>query len=167
MELTHVDESGHAQMVDVTEKAETVRRAVAYGEVHAEPATIRKVARHDIIKGDVVTVAKIAGIGAAKQTSALIPMCHPIPLSHVELDISLHPDQGRVAIMATAVATGRTGVEMEAMTAVSVAALTIYDMCKAVDRTMVIHSVMLVEKHGGKSGSFIRPGWTPLEGSDK
>lgn len=161
MELTHIDESGRARMVDVTDKPDTVRRAVAYGEVHAAPETIQKVAQHEIAKGDVLAVAKIAGIGAAKQTGSLIPLCHPIPLTHVDLDISLDPEHGHVTILATAIAAGKTGVEMEAMTAVSVAALTIYDMCKAIDRTMTISSVLLVEKHGGKSGSFIRPGWKP------
>ena len=161
MDLTHIDESGHARMVDVTDKPETVRRAVAYGEVHAKPATIQQVVQNEIAKGDVVTVAKVAGINAAKQTGSLIPMCHPILLSHVDLDFSLDPTQGLVTILASATATGKTGIEMEAMAAVSVAALTIYDMCKAIDRTMTITSVMLVEKHGGKSGSFQRPGWTP------
>ncbi len=159
MNLTHIDEQGHARMVDVTGKAETVRRAVTYGEVHASPETIRKIADHEVTKGDVLTVAKIAGIMAAKRTGDLIPMCHPISLTHVEVDLKLDVDQGKVLITASATASGKTGVEMEAMTAVSIAALTIYDMCKAVDRTITISSVMLVEKHGGKSGSFVRPGW--------
>ena len=111
-------------------------------------------------KGDVLTTAKIAGISAAKRTGDLIPMCHPIPLTHVEIDITLNEDAGTIGLLATAVASGRTGVEMEALTAVSVAALTIYDMCKAVDRTMEIASILLVEKEGGKSGTFRRPGWT-------
>lgn len=161
MELTHLDESGRARMVDVTGKLETVRRAVAYGEVHADRETIQKVAQHEIAKGDVLTVAKIAGIGAAKRTGELIPLCHPIPLSHVDLAFTLDAERGMITIKATATATGKTGVEMEAMTAVAVAALTIYDMCKAIDRTMTITSVFLVEKHGGKSGTFIRPGWEP------
>ena len=163
MKLTHIDEHGNARMVDVTEKPETVRRAVAYGEVHAEPETIRKINQNEFAKGDVLTVAKLAGISAAKQTGGLIPLCHPIPLTHVDLDITLDIEESRITIQATAVAAGKTGVEMEALTAVSLAALTVYDMCKAVDRTMAITSVMLVEKHGGKSGSFVRPGWQPSE----
>lgn len=165
MELTHLDEQGRARMVDITEKPDTVRRAVAYGEVHAEPATIQRVAQDAIAKGDVVTVAKIAGISAAKRTGELIPLCHPIPLSHVDLTFTLDADHGVVRIQATAIAAGKTGVEMEAMTAVAVAALTVYDMCKAIDRTMTITSVFLVEKSGGKSGTFIRPGWTPSSGA--
>lgn len=161
MDLTHIDEEGRARMVDVTDKAETVRRAVTYGEVLASPDTIRMIADHEVAKGDVITVAKIAGIMAAKRTGELIPMCHPIPLTHVGLDLSLDAEQGKVMITATATAAGKTGVEMEAMTAVSVAALTIYDMCKAVDRTITISSVMLLEKHGGKSGSFVRADQSP------
>jgi cyclic pyranopterin phosphate synthase len=165
MNLTHLDERGRARMVDVTGKPETVRRAVAHGEVHAAPETVRMIADNRIAKGSVLTVAQLAGIGAAKRTGELIPLCHPIPLTHVDLVLELDPEQGRVLITATAVASGKTGVEMEAMTAVAVAALTVYDMCKAVDRTMTIASVMLVEKHGGKSGSFVRPGWTSASGT--
>lgn len=159
MDLTHIDKQGKASMVDVTEKPETVRRAVAYGEIVAEPETIARIDRNELAKGDVLTVAKLAGIGAAKQTGSLIPLCHPIPLTHVDLDLNTDLESSRVTIRATAVAAGRTGIEMEALTAVSVAALTVYDMCKAIDRTMVIGSIMLIEKEGGKSGRFIRPGW--------
>ena len=159
MDLTHIDEHGKASMVDVTDKPETVRRAVAYGEICAEPETIERIDRNELTKGDVLTVAKLAGISAAKQTGSLIPLCHPIPLSHVDLDLKTDTKSSRVTICATAVAAGRTGIEMEALTAVSVAALTVYDMCKAVDRTMEIGSIMLIEKEGGKSGRFIRPGW--------
>ena len=163
MDLTHLDEKGRVRMVDVTEKPVTERRAVAYGEVRAATGTIRKITADEMGKGDVLTTAKIAGISAAKRTGDLIPMCHPIPLSHVEIDITLGKDQdgdqGRIGLLATAVASGKTGVEMEALTAVSVAALTIYDMCKAVDRTMEIASILLVEKEGGRSGTFKRPGW--------
>lgn len=162
MNLTHIDGKGRARMVDVTEKSETVRRAVTYGEVHASPDTIRKIANNEVTKGDVLTVAKIAGIMAAKRAGDLIPMCHPISLTHVGLDLKLDVEQGKVLITASATASGKTGVEMEALTAVSVAALTIYDMCKAVDRTMSIASVMLLEKHGGKSGSFVRPDQEPI-----
>ncbi len=160
MDLSHLDEKGRVRMVDVTEKPVTERRAVAHGEVRAASETIRKIAADEMGKGDVLTTAKIAGISAAKRTGDLIPMCHPIPLTHVEIDITLNEDAGKIDLLATAVASGRTGVEMEALTAVSVAALTIYDMCKAVDRTMEIASILLVEKEGGKSGTFRRPGWT-------
>ena len=160
MDLTHIDDKGNVRMVDVTDKPVTDRRAVAYGEVKAAPETIRKIFADEMGKGDVLTTAKIAGISAAKRTGDLIPMCHPIPLTHVEIDLTLNEDEGRIGILAAAVASGKTGVEMEALTAVSVAALTIYDMCKAVDRTMEIASILLVEKQGGKSGTFKRPGWT-------
>ncbi len=159
MELSHLDEKGRVRMVDVTEKPVTERRAVAYGEIRAATDTIRKISADEMGKGDVLTTAKIAGISAAKRTGDLIPMCHPIPLDHVEIDISLDEDAARIGILATALSSGKTGVEMEALTAVSVAALTIYDMCKAVDRTMEIASILLVEKEGGRSGRFIRPGW--------
>lgn len=163
MTLTHLDEKGYARMVDVTDKADTVRRAVAYGEIHAEAATIQKIANNTIAKGSVLSVAQIAGIGAAKRTGELIPLCHPIPLTHVGIAFSLDPSQGCIRIKATATATGKTGVEMEALTAVSVAALTIYDMCKAIDRAMSVGSIFLIEKTGGKSGRFIRPGWESSE----
>ncbi len=160
MDLTHLDEQGRVRMVDVTEKPVTDRRAVAYGEVKAASETIRKITADEMGKGDVLTTAKIAGISGAKRTGDLIPMCHPVPLTHVEIDLAPNEDAGRIGILATAVASGKTGVEMEALTAVSVAALTIYDMCKAVDRTMEIASILLVEKEGGRSGTFKRPGWT-------
>ena len=160
MDLTHIDEKGNVRMVDVTDNPVTDRRAVAYGEVKTAPETIRKISADEMGKGDVLTTAKIAGISAAKRTGDLIPMCHPIPLTHVEIDLTLNEDEGRIGILAAAVASGKTGVEMEALTAVSVTALTIYDMCKAVDRTMEIASILLVEKRGGKSGTFKRPGWT-------
>ncbi len=159
MDLSHLDEKGRVRMVDVTEKPVTERRAVAYGEVRAATDTIRKISADEMGKGDVLTTAKIAGISAAKRTGDLIPMCHPIPLDHVEIDISLDEYAARIGILATALSSGKTGVEMEALTAVSVAALTIYDMCKAVDRTMEIATILLVEKEGGRSGRFIRPGW--------
>jgi len=159
MDLSHLDEKGRVRMVDVTEKPVTERRAAAYGEVRAATDTIRKISADEMGKGDVLTTAKIAGISAAKRTGDLIPMCHPIPLDHVEIDISLDEYAARIGILATALSSGKTGVEMEALTAVSVAALTIYDMCKAVDRTMEIATILLVEKEGGRSGRFIRPGW--------
>jgi len=158
MNLTHLDETGRARMVDVTQKPDSVRRAVACGEVHALPTTLAAVSRNEISKGNVLTVAQVAGIAAAKRTGDLIPLCHPVPLTHVDIEFSVYPEEGRLIITATATAAGKTGVEMEVLTAVSVAALTVYDMCKAVDREMVISSILLLEKHGGKSGSFVREG---------
>lgn len=160
MKLTHIDEEGRVHMVDVTDKPVTERRAVAYGEVKAASGTIRKILSDEMGKGDVLTTAKIAGVSAAKRTGELIPMCHPISITHIEIDLSLSEDEGKISIIGVVLATGKTGVEMEALTAVSVAALTIYDMCKAVDRTMEIGSILLVEKQGGQSGVFKRPGWT-------
>ncbi len=159
MDLTHLDKRGRVRMVDVTEKPVTERRATAYGEVRSLAETIRRISADEMGKGDVLTTAKIAGISAAKRTGDLVPMCHPVPLTHVDIEIALNEDRGSVGILATAVASGRTGVEMEALTAVSATALTIYDMCKAVDRTMEIASILLVEKQGGRSGVFRRPGW--------
>lgn len=163
MELTHIDEKGRVHMVDVTDKPVTERRAVAYGEVKATSETIRKISSDEMGKGDVLTTAKIAGVAAAKRTSELIPMCHLIGINHVEIELDLNEGEGKVSIFAVVLASGKTGVEMEALTAVSVAALTIYDMCKAVDRTMEITSILLVEKQGGKSGVFKHPGWTSLK----
>jgi cyclic pyranopterin monophosphate synthase len=153
--LTHVDSSGTARMVDVGHKADTERVAVAGGEVAMQPETLRLIRDGAIKKGDVLTVARIAGIMAAKRTSELIPLCHPLPLTHVDVDMTLEESASRVIIRATARTTGKTGVEMEALTAVSVAALTIYDMAKAVDRGMRIQNVRLLEKHGGKSGDYV------------
>ncbi len=159
MDFTHIDELGNVQMVDVSEKKVTKRLALAYGEIRALPETIRQISADEIGKGDVLTVAKIAGISGAKRTGELIPMCHPIPLNHVEIDFTLHEDEGRISILSSATALGKTGVEMEALTAASLAALTIYDMCKSADRSMVIGPFMLVEKQGGKSGIYKRLGW--------
>ncbi|MFN3649117.1 MAG: cyclic pyranopterin monophosphate synthase MoaC [Armatimonadota bacterium] len=147
--LSHVDDQGQARMVDVSAKPETRRVAVAEGRVRMQPETAELIRQNRIAKGDVLTVAKVAGVMASKQTSALIPMCHPLPLSDLQLELELEAD--RVEIRATAVTVGRTGVEMEALTAVSVAALTLYDMCKAVDRGMVLDGIRLVSKTGGKS----------------
>jgi len=158
--LSHVDESGAARMVDVSAKADTERIAVAAGEVLMSIETLRLIRAGSLKKGDVVAVARIAGIMAAKRTAELIPLCHPLPLTHVGVDIELREldDRGGAAmIRATARTTGKTGVEMEVLTAVTIAALTIYDMAKAVDRTMRIHNVRLLEKHGGKSGDFVAP----------
>ena len=154
-ELTHFDASGQAHMVDVAAKAETHRRAVACGRINMQPATFGKLAGGSAAKGDVLGVARLAGIMASKQTGSLIPLCHPIPLTRVSVDFELNASASSVACTATAETVGRTGVEMEALTAASVALLTIYDMLKAVDRGMVIDGVRLLEKHGGKSGSWV------------
>lgn len=155
MDLTHFDEEGRARMVDVSEKSETARVAVAHGKVVMEPETLERIRTGQIAKGDVLAVAQVAGIMAAKQTSQLIPMCHPLAITGAKLAFKLI-EPGTVEIEATVKVTGKTGVEMEALTAVSVAALTLYDMCKAIDKSMVIGEIYLVEKLGGKSGHFIR-----------
>ncbi|MDF3194211.1 MAG: cyclic pyranopterin monophosphate synthase MoaC [Pseudomonas sp.] len=151
--LTHLDSQGRANMVDVSDKAQTVREAVAEALVRMRPETLQMIAQGDHPKGDVFAVARIAGIQAAKKTSDLIPLCHPLMLTSVKVELT---PEGADAVRITARCklTGQTGVEMEALTAASVAALTIYDMCKAVDRGMVIESVRLLEKVGGKSGHF-------------
>jgi cyclic pyranopterin monophosphate synthase len=153
--LTHLDDSGSARMVDVSQKPDTDRVAVAGGEVLMRPETLRLIRDGAIKKGDVLTIARIAGIMAAKRTSELIPLCHPLPLTHIDVALTLDEAASRVVIQATARTTGKTGVEMEALTAASVAALTIYDMAKAVDRGMRIQNLRLLEKHGGKSGDYI------------
>jgi len=155
--LTHLDEQGRARMVDVSAKPDTLRTATARGRVLVQPATLDLIAEGHLPKGDVLAVARVAGIMAAKQTGALIPLCHPLPVSSVEVDFALDRQRSSVEITATARLVGKTGVEMEALTAVSVAALTIYDMCKAVDKGMVISDVRLVEKSGGRSGDYRRP----------
>jgi cyclic pyranopterin phosphate synthase len=154
--LSHVDTDGKARMVDVSEKPDTVREAVARGAVLMRPSTLALIQQNAIQKGDVLSVAKIAGIMAAKRTAELIPLCHPLPLTNVELTFSFNA--GRIEIESRARVTGKTGVEMEALSAVAVAALTVYDMCKAVDREMAIADIRLVEKRGGRSGTFRRPG---------
>ncbi|MFH0813472.1 MAG: cyclic pyranopterin monophosphate synthase MoaC [Pseudomonadota bacterium] len=153
--LTHFDESGKAIMVDVSEKKETLREAVACGSISMKPATFRLIMDKKIAKGDVLEVARIAGIMAAKRTPDLIPMCHPLNLTSVQVDFTPIEEKSRINIEAKVKIRGKTGVEMEAFTAVAVAALTIYDMCKAVDRGMVISDIHLIEKSGGKSGRFI------------
>jgi cyclic pyranopterin phosphate synthase len=154
--LTHFDEQGAARMVNVSEKAETVREAVAGGSVLMLPGTLRLILDRKVSKGDVFGVARVAGIMAAKKTSDLIPMCHPLYLTSV--DISFEPDEKAscVHLRAVVTTTGRTGVEMEALTAVAAAGLTIYDMCKAVDRAMTITDIRLLKKSGGRSGTFER-----------
>ena len=155
--LTHVDRSGRARMVDVGDKPVTQRVAVARGAVRMLPATAKKIAANVIAKGDVLATARIAGVMAAKRTGELIPLCHPLPLDFVDVRLAVDARRGLVAIEAEARVTARTGIEMEALTAVSVAALTIYDMCKAVDRGMTIEDVCLVSKSGGRSGDWVRP----------
>jgi cyclic pyranopterin phosphate synthase len=155
-QLTHFNAAGHAAMVDVTDKAITNRTATARARITMRPETLALILRGDAKKGDVLGVARLAGIMAAKRTAELIPLCHPLPISAVIVDLT--PDSGAnaVEIEATVRTTGRTGVEMEALTAASVAALTVYDMCKAVDRGMTIEAVRVVQKSGGKSGDFIQ-----------
>ena len=153
-DLTHFDQDGRAHMVDVGSKPATSRRAVAAGQITMAGETLEKIRSGGFGKGDVLAVARIAGIMGAKRTASLIPLCHPLGLDHVALDLALDDDLPGVNITATCQVTGRTGIEMEAMTAVSVAALTIYDMCKAVDRSMQIGAIRLTHKSGGKSGDF-------------
>ena len=153
--LSHVDEQGRARMVDVSAKADTEREAVARGLVLMKPETLKLVSEGGISKGEVLSVARVAGIMAAKHTPYLVPMCHPLLLTHVEVDLRLDPDISAIEITATVRTTGKTGVEMEALTAVTGSALTIYDMCKAVDKAMRIEKVRLVRKTGGKSGDII------------
>jgi cyclic pyranopterin monophosphate synthase len=153
--LTHFDERGAARMVDVGAKAETHRTATASGFIRMLPATLDIVASGTAKKGDVLGVARIAAIQAAKKTSELVPLCHPVPLTAVNVEFSLDRDGSRIECRATVECTARTGVEMEALTAVQVGLLTIYDMCKAVDRGMAMESIRLLEKHGGKSGSYV------------
>lgn len=153
-EFTHFDEEGKALMVDVSDKDITERTATAAGSVIMQPETIRKVVEGGVKKGDVLSVARLAGIMGAKRTPDLIPLCHPLALTSVKVDLSVDEARNAVDISATCKLKGRTGVEMEALTAVSVAALTVYDMCKAVDRGMRITDVRLVHKAGGKSGEY-------------
>jgi len=154
-ELSHLDEHGRVRMVDVGSKPDTERIAIARGEVHMLPATLDLIRAGSIKKGDVLTVAQIAGISASKRTSELIPLCHPLPLTKVDVDLVLDDALPGVVITATAKTVGKTGVEMEALTAVSVAALTVYDMAKAVEKTMRIQNIRLIEKHGGRSGDVV------------
>lgn len=153
--LTHIDETGQAHMVDVGGKPDSERTAIAGGEVHLKKETLDLIRQGQLKKGDVLSVARIAGIMGAKRTSELVPLCHPIPLTQVGVDLELSDDLPGVKITATARTIGKTGVEMEALTAVSVAALTIYDMIKAVEKTAKIQNVRLIEKHGGHSGDIV------------
>jgi len=153
-DLTHFDTEGRAVMVDVSDKEETERIAIARGEIVMQPETLALIREGGLGKGDVLAVARLAGIMAAKRTPDLIPLCHPLALTKVSLDLTILEERPAVEITATCKLKGRTGVEMEALTAVSVAALTIYDMCKAVDRGMHIENIRLVHKSGGKSGLY-------------
>ena len=153
-DLTHFDARGNAAMVDVTDKAVTDRTATARGRIVMQPETLALILRGDAKKGDVLGVARLAGIMAAKRTADLIPLCHPLPITSVAVEMTPDPEHNAVEIAATVRTTGRTGVEMEALTAASVAALTVYDMCKAVDRGMRIEAIRVVEKSGGKSGDY-------------
>ena len=155
MGLTHLDEHGNARMVDVGGKPDTERMAVAAGEVRMRPETLALIRAGQMKKGDVLAVAQLAGVMAAKRTSELIPLCHPLALTHVDVRCELDEALPGVAITATVRTSGKTGVEMEALTAVSVAALTVYDMAKAAEKTMVIGNVRLLEKHGGQSGDIV------------
>lgn len=154
--LTHLDRQGRACMVDVSGKQTTEREAIARGAVYAKAETLSMIRDKKMPKGDVFCVARIAGIMAAKKTSELIPLCHPLNISSVSIDMGIDEQKGKIEIMAKVKVSGQTGVEMEALTAVAASALAIYDMCKAVDKAMVISDIMLVEKRGGRSGTFRR-----------
>ena len=153
-ELTHIDAEGKPRMVDISGKPDTPRQAVAKGVLRMKPATLELIQKKEVAKGDVLDVAKLAGIMAAKQTPNLIPLCHPILIGEINLEFSLDEKNSIIEITTTVKSTGKTGVEMEALTATAVAALTIYDMCKAVDRGMKIENIRLVSKSGGKSGAI-------------
>lgn len=153
--LSHLDESGRARMVDVGQKPDTERLAIARGEIVMRTETLALIRAGALKKGDVLTVAQLAGVMAAKRTAELIPLCHPLPLTQIVVDLELDSDLPGVKIQSTVRTTGKTGVEMEALTAVSVAALTVYDMAKAAEKTMRIQNIRLVEKHGGQSGDVV------------
>ena len=153
--LTHLDDAGRPRMVDVTAKSDTIREAVARGMVRMQPATFQLIKQGGTAKGDVLVVAQLAGIMAAKRTPDLIPLCHPILIGDIKVEFSPDEASSTIEITTTVSSTGKTGVEMEALTATAVAALTIYDMCKAVDRGMKIESIRLIRKSGGKSGTII------------
>jgi cyclic pyranopterin phosphate synthase len=155
-EFTHLDEKGRVRMVDVTEKAATVRTAVAGAEIRLQPDTFELIRDQKVEKGNVLETARIAGIMAAKRTPDLIPMCHPLNVTHVQIDFLPHETEHRIGIRARVRAVDQTGVEMEALTAAAVAALTVYDMCKAHDREMTISRIRLLEKSGGKTGTYRR-----------
>ncbi|TAL23139.1 MAG: cyclic pyranopterin monophosphate synthase MoaC [Nitrospirae bacterium] len=155
-QLTHIDKKGRPKMVDVSAKQTTKREAVAGAHIYMKKKTFEMVKKGKVSKGDVLSVAKVAGIMAAKKTSEIIPLCHPLNITFVDIDFTLDAEKNRIGIKSRVKITGQTGVEMEALTAVAAAALTIYDMCKAVDKTIIISDIMLMEKSGGKSGRFKR-----------
>ncbi len=157
MTLTHFDGEGNARMVDVGHKEVTRRTAVAEGFIRINQEIQEHIQGRSLVKGDVLSVAQLAGIMGAKQTSSLIPLCHPLPLTKVEVRCELLPEHGAIRVEATVATEGVTGVEMEALTAVQIALLTVYDMCKAIDKGMVIGPVRLLSKSGGKSGDYVRP----------
>lgn len=154
--FSHIDNDGRSRMVDITDKEPTLRSAVAQGIVSMEPSTFEMIYNNTIKKGNVLDTARIAGIMAAKKTSELIPMCHPINISHIDIDFEPDKDENSIKVKALVRLFAQTGVEMEALTAVSVAALTIYDMCKSHDKNIIISNICLLEKSGGKSGTFVR-----------
>ena len=156
--LSHLDEKGKARMVDVTAKEPSLREAISRGKVIMHPDTIALIEKGGMPKGDVFSVAKVAGIMAAKKTSEMIPMCHPLELTGIDIQFESNAEVGEITIEVKVKSIGRTGVEMEAMTAVSVAALTIYDMCKSADKNITLSDIKLISKKGGKSGTFIRKG---------
>ena len=157
--LTHLDESGNIHMVDVTDRPETVREAVARGRVRMAPGTVRLIETNQVAKGSVLEVAKIAGIMAAKQTPQIIPLCHPLPMTHIDIQFTVDSGQGLISIEARTRTNYKTGVDVEALTAVAVAALTIYDMCKGVDTTITLEQAYVASKGGGKSGTVeFQPG---------
>jgi len=154
--LSHINDAGHVQMVDVTGKVKTIRKAKARGQVKMKSGTLRLLSEGRLAKGNVLTTAKIAGIMAAKKTGEFIPLCHPLGLTGIDIEFTVDLANAQVVIESLVQTVGQTGVEMEALTAVSVAALTIYDMCKAVDKEIIISDILLLEKSGGKSGVFTR-----------
>ncbi|MCX7913994.1 MAG: cyclic pyranopterin monophosphate synthase MoaC [Thermodesulfovibrionales bacterium] len=156
MELSHFDKKGNARMVDISHKPITNRKAIAKGAVLMNSRTINLIKEGSVAKGDVLSIARIAGIMAAKKVSGLIPLCHPISLSSVSIEFFIDDENKKIEIETTVTSTGQTGVEMEALTGTTIAALTIYDMCKAIDKGMVISDIMLIEKEGGRSGYFKR-----------
>ena len=157
MKLTHINQEGRAQMVNIKDKAITHRLAKAQAVVTMKPSTLTRILDGDITKGDVLAVAQVAGIQAAKLTSQLIPMCHPLPLTHVDISVKTNTQEGTITLISTVSTEGKTGVEMEALTCVNIAALTVYDMCKSIDKAIRIDHIYLLEKHGGKSGSYTHP----------
>lgn len=154
--FSHLDKQGKAKMVDITEKPVTKRKAIARGSIYMKPETLKLIEDKKIPKGDVFCVAKIAGVMAAKNTGNIIPMCHPLNITSVDIEFNIDTQKSKIDIESQVKIVGQTGVEMEALTAVSAAALTIYDMCKAVDKEMIISDIMLIEKRGGRSGIYVK-----------